>query len=193
MITVIFFDAGGVLFKQDRHVFEAFDRENHFESGRSREAWGRYLDLAHDGTIRAPEEFTSFPSLKEIISRLHQTNESIPGMIDILKSLTKSYRLGVISNFTPDLDEVLLRMGVLSFFEQVINSSLEGVKKPSHAIYRIACTRCKVLPAETLVIDDTVDNITAARAFGMDAILFTSSAQLRTQLRDRGVMVPRLL
>lgn len=110
-----------------------------------------------------------------------------PGIVDILELLTNSYRLSVISNFTPELEEVLEGAGLRKYFEKVINSALVGIRKPDPEIFRIACTSVNVEPEHALLIDDKQENVEGAINFGMKAIRFTDSDTLRVQLIEQGI------
>jgi putative hydrolase of the HAD superfamily len=52
-----------------------------------------------------------------------------------------------------------------------------GIEKPDRRIYELTCARLGVRPDEMLFLDDYEPNITAARALGMQAVLFQSTAQ----------------
>ncbi len=59
--------------------------------------------------------------------------------------------------------------------------------KPDPAIYRHTLEKLGVSAAEALFIDDIPANIAAARALGIDGILFTDVAQLRRDLETRSL------
>jgi putative hydrolase of the HAD superfamily len=57
--------------------------------------------------------------------------------------------------------------------------------KPDAAIYLHTLDKLGVAPQESLFIDDIQRNIDAARALGIDGILFQHVAQLRDELSAR--------
>ena len=57
-------------------------------------------------------------------------------------------------------------------FEVVVDSSEVGMRKPDARIYRLTCERVGVAPGACVFIDDNADNITAARALGMETVHF---------------------
>jgi putative hydrolase of the HAD superfamily len=59
--------------------------------------------------------------------------------------------------------------------------------KPDPAIYRHTLNNLGVAPQEAIFIDDIPANIAAARALGIDGILFTTVEQLRRDLESRGL------
>lgn len=63
-------------------------------------------------------------------------------------------------------------LGVDELFDAVVDSCLEGVRKPNPAIYELALVRLGVDdPARAVFLDDFADNVTAARAVGMHGIV----------------------
>jgi len=78
--------------------------------------------------------------------------------------------VGVLSNAYGDIHELLSNHGLLDLFDDVVNSSFEGLTKPDPAIYHLACSRLGVLPRETLFIDDRQDNVAGAREAGLHAL-----------------------
>lgn len=60
---------------------------------------------------------------------------------------------------------------VEELFDAIIDSSMEGVRKPNPAIFRLALERLAAPPERTLFLDDFEANVTAARSLGMYTIL----------------------
>jgi len=80
--------------------------------------------------------------------------------------------VGVLSNAYGDLNKLLAEHSLLDLFDEVVNSSLEGLTKPDVAIYHIACSRLGVPPQNTLFIDDRHDNVEGARKAGLHALQY---------------------
>jgi putative hydrolase of the HAD superfamily len=59
--------------------------------------------------------------------------------------------------------------------------------KPDPAIYRHTLDKLGVAANEAIFIDDIPANIAAARALGIDGIVFTAVEQLRRDLESRGL------
>ena len=94
-----------------------------------------------------------------------------------------------LSNISHETLEATLAMSpAFGRLAGVIASGLEGVMKPDPAIFRLACTRYGLEPADVLFIDDSARNIEAARALGMDVHHFTDPAALRPALEARGLL-----
>lgn len=73
-------------------------------------------------------------------------------------------------------------------FATTIVSGQEGVVKPAPAIFAALCDRAGVRPETCVFIDDSAANVDGARAFGMDAIHFTTPDALEAALIDRGLI-----
>ncbi len=61
-----------------------------------------------------------------------------------------------------------------------------GVRKPDAAIYRAALDAAGVAPAEAAFIDDRPANVAAARALGIDAVVYTDGTKLKQWLEAAG-------
>jgi HAD superfamily hydrolase (TIGR01509 family) len=59
--------------------------------------------------------------------------------------------------------------------------------KPDRAIYDEAIRRAGAPAHEIFFTDDRRENVDGARAAGLDAVLFTSPAQLERDLAERGL------
>ncbi len=86
----------------------------------------------------------------------------------ILARLKARYRLGVVSNFYGNLEEVCSDLGIREFFDCLVDSSLVGAMKPDPRIFRAALDRMGLKPGETLFVGDNVSrDLQGARALGM--------------------------
>jgi putative hydrolase of the HAD superfamily len=55
-------------------------------------------------------------------------------------------------------------------FDVVVESAIEGLRKPDPRIYELTCARLDVTPAEAVFLDDLGVNLKPARALGMATI-----------------------
>ncbi|MDQ3312765.1 MAG: HAD-IA family hydrolase [Actinomycetota bacterium] len=72
---------------------------------------------------------------------------------------------------------------VMSLFDDVVESSVIGVRKPEPRFYEIACERLDVDAEECIFLDDLGVNLKPARAMGMTTIKVTSGPQAVAELR----------
>ena len=66
-----------------------------------------------------------------------------------------------VGEHTPTLGEV---------FDIIVESAIEGLRKPDPRIYELTCARLGVTPDETVFLDDLGVNLKSARALGMTTI-----------------------
>jgi FMN phosphatase YigB (HAD superfamily) len=76
MISVAFFDVGGVLLEQDSTTFLANDREHRWAPGTSAEMWKAHLRVAH---VEARSLSESDSRIADIKRRLYATNRLCRG------------------------------------------------------------------------------------------------------------------
>ena len=68
----------------------------------------------------------------------------------------------------------------------MVDSCEVGVRKPDQEIYLLACERLNLSPLDCLFLDDHIENVAAAKAMGMDAILVTEDVNAAaSSVRDR--------
>jgi len=85
----------------------------------------------------------------------------------------RGLRLGLLTNNVKEFGEHWRTMFPLEeLFEEVVDSSHVGMRKPERGIYELTCTRMGIAPDEAVFIDDNLDNVQAARAYGMEAVHF---------------------
>ena len=85
----------------------------------------------------------------------------------------RGLRLGLLTNNVKEFGEHWRTMFPLEeLFEEVVDSSHVGMRKPERGIYELTCSRMGIEPTEAIFIDDNLDNVAAARAYGMAAVHF---------------------
>jgi epoxide hydrolase-like predicted phosphatase len=85
----------------------------------------------------------------------------------------RGIRLGLLTNNVKEFGEHWRTMFPLEeLFEEVVDSSHVGMRKPEREIYELMCSRMGIVPTEAIFVDDNADNVAAARAYGMEAVHF---------------------
>ena len=91
---------------------------------------------------------------------------------ELLKTLIPSYTLGLISNFTGNLEEVCSELGIRDSFKVIVDSSVVGVSKPDTGIFRIALDRLGEKGVNCLMVGDSYDrDIVPAKSLGCATVL----------------------
>jgi epoxide hydrolase-like predicted phosphatase len=107
----------------------------------------------------------------------------------------RGFRLGLLTNNVKEFGEHWRTMFPLDdLFEEVVDSSHVGMRKPERGIYELTCTRMGIEPTEAIFVDDNLDNVEAARAYGMEAVHFRENpwdalTEIEAVLRRRGSTV----
>ncbi len=113
----------------------------------------------------------------------------MPGIEELVRTLSQSYRLGLLSDIGPlhwaHLKEML---GVIKFFPRPLLSFETGCIKPQPECFRMAAQSVDCPPKKCLFIDDREINVQGAKAFGMQAVQFTNTENLRRELQSLGVL-----
>ena len=111
-------------------------------------------------------------------------------MLPVVTQLRQAgYRLGVLSN-TCEVHwlHCYRRFRFLreAFEVYALSYQLHAVK-PDAAIFAAAAGLAGVAPEEMFFVDDIAKHVAGAKAVGVDAVQFTSAADLVSELRKRGV------
>ncbi|MBI4590592.1 MAG: HAD family hydrolase [Candidatus Rokubacteria bacterium] len=102
---------------------------------------------------------------------LSQAAEFPPPHRAVLSTLSRRYRLGIVSNFdyAPTAHGILDREGVAGLFQAVVISAEVGWRKPNPIIFEAALRHLSVAPREALFIGDRPDiDVLGAKGVGMD-------------------------
>jgi putative hydrolase of the HAD superfamily len=80
----------------------------------------------------------------------------IPGTCEMLSKVAGRYRLALVSNFThpPAVEQILARIGIRQFFDEVLVSGQLGVRKPHPAVFAELTRRLKLSPEEIIFVGD---------------------------------------
>lgn len=99
--------------------------------------------------------------------------ELYPDALPTLDRLrAEGYRLGVISNWAPRLDELCGAMGLSQYFPFILASEEAGFCKPHRHMFDRALALAGVEPDAALYVGDSyIYDVAGARAAGVDAVL----------------------
>ena len=100
-----------------------------------------------------------------------------PGMTEVLAALSKTHRLGVISDTWPSIEPQLEYIGAAPYLSFTTFSCFVGVFKPDRRIYLDALNKCGVPAEETVFIDDVPRNLDSAAALGITPVLIAANPE----------------
>lgn len=116
-----------------------------------------------------------------------------PRMVEALRRCKERFKVACITNNVksgggPAMASSAAKRqqtkAVMALFDLVVESSVEGVRKPNPAIYELACQRLGVAPSACVFLDDLGVNLKPARALGMATIKVVAESQALQELAD---------
>lgn len=115
--------------------------------------------------------------------------------VDLIPELSKSYKLAVVSDAWPSLENVFKRANLRDYFSSFVISSIKGVTKPNELMYETALKELNVSPEETIFIDDNIKNCDGAIKLGINSFVLSRDWRLYAynKLRHRNYNVIRSL
>lgn len=202
-INTIIFDLGGVLidwspeyvylkeFRGDRVKMDWF--LNHVCAW----DWNVNQDAGHSIAKATEERIAMFPEYEALIKMYYGRWEEMLGFthngtLAILKELIDNpkYRVLALTNWSGETwPKAIAKFPWLQWFEGILVSGDEGMRKPFANIYELMLSRYSIKAAEAIFIDDSLKNIDGCEAVGIQGIHFKDSKTLAAQLRANGVEI----
>lgn len=87
--------------------------------------------------------------------KLEKLYDGVPQFLESLRN--KGYKLGIIANQAPGSVERLTNWGIIDYFDVVLASAEEGVRKPDPEIFNRALKHAGCLPNQALMVGDRID------------------------------------
>jgi len=201
MNNTIIFDLGNVLINWDpkllyNKIFDSEEKTNHFLENICTLTWNEEQDAGRSLAAGTAALIKEYPEHKKEIEAYYDRwvemlNGPIEGTVGIFRKLKESgkYKFYALTNWSAELFPVALReFDFLTWFDGIVVSGDEGIRKPHPDFYRIVFDRYQVKPEDALFIDDNLRNVEAARKMGIRSIRFTSAEELEKELQDLGVL-----
>jgi putative hydrolase of the HAD superfamily len=201
-VRAVVFDLGGVLTESPLDAFGAYEAEAGLPEGFIRRlnstdpdtnAWARFErgELDVDGFCTAFEAEAAAVGHRVDAHRVLAAlaGELRPAMVAAVRALrAHGLPLGLLSNNVAPMERTGRLGELLALFDAVVESSLEGVRKPEPEIYRRALERLAeavgrpLEPADCVYLDDLGINLKPARALGMHTIKVSDPAAALAEL-----------
>ena len=204
--SVIFFDVGNTIDRPasgdwmftNRFLEIAGDRLNRCPADRMQKAWKAGIDLLlRNRLIRdEAEEEALFFDFYRIISdglglglteaelraaawdRTYNMDNYVlyPDARKVIETLSRTHRLGIISDTWPSIEHQLRALDVRQLFSFTTYSCSLGVFKPDRRMFLDALQKCGRDAKETVFIDDNPGNLAGAEALGITPILIAAES-----------------
>ena len=200
-INTVIWDFGGVLIDWDprylyRKVFYTDHAVEHFLNYICTPDWNEEQDAG-----RSFEEGTRFlinlyPQYSKEIKMFYDRWEEMLGgpvaeNVEILKNMKDrgDIRLIGLTNWSAESFPIALqKYEFLHWFDGILVSGIEGIRKPDPEIYELVVSRYKIDKRSAIFIDDNKRNIIAAQQQNISSLHFQNSQQLKAALKLAGIL-----
>jgi len=201
MINTIIFDLGAVLIDWNPHymyrsIFTDEQEMKDFLANVTTSDWNEEQDagrsLAEGTELLVQQHPHHEDNIRAFYGRwIEMLGDAFEGTVEVFKELKASgkYKIYALTNWSAETFPMAQeRFEFLSWFDGIVVSGTEKMRKPAPEFYQILLDRYNVNPQEALFIDDNYRNILAAEKMGINSIHFTSPGQLRQELLAKEII-----
>ena len=125
-------------------------------------------------------------SFRAVMKDAIGVNPEMYALVDQLKE--QQIPVALLSNIDERLAKLIRDFGLYEPFEPCLLSCEIGLEKPDLKAYELLVKTLNLPAKDVVFIDDRPENVEAAKTIGLDAILFESEQQLKTDLITRGAI-----
>ena len=200
-IDTVIFDLGGVLIDWNprylyRKIFDDVQEMEHFLANICTSDWNEEQDAGRTLAEATQILVDQFPEKAEEIKAFYgrweeMLNGPIQGTVEIFRQIKEqdNHRLYALTNWSAETFPIAIeRYEFLQWFEGILVSGVEMLKKPDPKIYQLILNRYEIEPTRSIFIDDNAKNIKAAAEQGIHAIHFQSPEALALQLKNMNIL-----
>ena len=189
------FDLGGVVLDSPMAAIAEFERTSGMEPGTVNRlvaesgatgAWARHErgEIERKEFLRAfQDEFAEQGHDVDTAALLASVDDSIRPRSSVMAEIDRLRAGGIrvaalTNNWTPFADHP-----IVAHFDVVVESVVEGTRKPEPRIYQICFERLGVEPAQCVMFDDLGPNLKTARSMGATTVKVTEPAEVVAAIR----------
>lgn len=195
-IRNVIFDFGGVLIDWNprylyRKVFDNDEQMEYFLDNICTTEWNTCQDAGRPWSKAVALLQKQYPEYSELIALYsdrwpEMLGGAFPETVSLMRRVKEAgYHVFGLTNWSAEKFPVALeRFDFLKELEGIVVSGEEKLIKPDERIYRVLFDRYKLLPEESVFIDDNQVNITAAERLGMHAVLFDNIESVEKRLKQ---------
>jgi 2-haloacid dehalogenase len=195
----VVFDLGGVLIHWDprllyRKLLPSEDAVERFLAAVCTSEWNERMDAGLPLERGLAERIERFPQHEALIraygARFGEMMLPMPASIALLEELdARGVGLYALSNWAAETFATTRHLfPFLARFDGLVISGELGLAKPDPRIFAHLLDAHALDARELLFVDDKEKNVAAARAAGMDGVVFEGAAGLRAELASRGIL-----
>lgn len=123
---------------------------------------------------------------KEMVKKYFRKNLDIKveGTMDIIKKLHNRYNIILLSDHIKEWAEYILESNKdIKIFDKKYFSYEYGILKKDKETFKYILEKEKIIPSETIFIDDYASNVEIAKENGINGIVFENAMQLEKELQ----------
>ncbi len=200
-IDTVIFDLGAVLIDWNprylyRKIFKTEEEISWFLENICTSEWNDQQDAGRSFREATEELIAKHPdweiAVRAWYDRWHETIQGpVHETVEILKRIkeSKKYRLYALTNWSEEtFPWALNNFEFLHWFEGIVVSGVEKIRKPQPEFFQILFNRYEVDPRLSLFIDDNAKNVEAGKKLGLTTIHYQSPSQLHKELDRLGIL-----
>lgn len=201
MYRAVIFDLGGVVMPSPLDAFREYERHHDLPhrflseivlAGGDDGAWSKLergeLTMKQFGTAFEAECAAAGGTVvaADVFTMVHEGTGPRPEMLTAVARIRQEgLKVAALTNNWKADDPAASSTKLLAeVFDIVVESAVEGLRKPDPRIYEATCARLGVQPAECVFLDDLGVNLKPARALGMTTIKVGDPETALSELAD---------
>ncbi len=119
----------------------------------------------------------------DVEKQFFQPQDHNQELVDFVLHNREQFKTALLSNIGGDMmDGFFGNDDYTALFDTVVLSGDVGIAKPNPEIFKLTCDQLGISPQETIMVDDIPANITAAKAIGMQGIVYKDFRQFKLEL-----------
>lgn len=197
----VVFDLGGVVFPSPLDVFRAYERGHGLPyrflsevvlADPEHGAWSRLergevnFDVFCDAFDAECAAHGGIVSAHELMDAVRVGLDARPEMVTAIGAIRRHglKTAALTNNWADDPARTDRASPTGDWFDVMVESAVEGVRKPDPRIYALVCERLAVTPPATVFLDDLGANLKPARELGMTTIKVAETDAALAELED---------
>ena len=180
----VLFDLGGVVVGSPLHAIAAYEEELGIPAGSVNRivittgadgAWSRLergeltLEPFYEAFDRECAAAGAALSARTLMERVAGATTPRPAMLEAIRRIRAQGLIAaaITNNWIAEEGSA---GSLRHLFDLVVESAVEGMRKPDPRIFIAACERLQVVPSQAIFLDDIGSNLKTARSLGMTTI-----------------------
>ena len=194
MLKACLFDLDGVLVDTARHHFIAWKQlaeskigvaftheDNEALKGLSRVESLEYILTKSHHSFSDEEKLSMMHEKNEIyleaVSQL-TPKDLLPGALQLLQSLKANAIQTALGSASKNAPLIIEKLGIASYLDAIVDGNVVSASKPNPEVFLKGASLLGVLPSETVVFEDAVSGVAAAKTGGFFCVGIGEAAAL---------------